>query len=109
MSVYVIAEVKITDDSWVPGYAANVHEIIHRHGGKYLSRSGNITTLEGAPADASLMAIIEFPDAGAVEAFGSDPDYARFAEARQAGSESRFVMVDASDLAGTIPYLAAGS
>ena len=40
MTVYVIADIKVTDDKWVPAYAASVHELVHKHGGKYLSRSG---------------------------------------------------------------------
>jgi Domain of unknown function (DUF1330) len=43
MTVYVIADVKVTDDRWVPGYAASVHDIVHKHGGKYLARSGGRT------------------------------------------------------------------
>ena len=49
MSVYLIADVKVTDDSWIPDYAANVHDIVRKHGGKYLSRSANITNIEGEP------------------------------------------------------------
>ncbi len=45
MTVYVIADVKVTDEAWIPDYAAHVHDIVHNHGGKYLSRSGNITTV----------------------------------------------------------------
>jgi Domain of unknown function (DUF1330) len=40
MTVYVIADIKVTEDEWVPAYAASVHDIVHKHGGKYLSRSG---------------------------------------------------------------------
>jgi uncharacterized protein (DUF1330 family) len=47
MTVYLIADVKVTDDGWVPAYAASVHDVVHKHGGKYLSRSGNVKTLEG--------------------------------------------------------------
>ncbi|MGB5330357.1 MAG: DUF1330 domain-containing protein, partial [Gammaproteobacteria bacterium] len=47
MSAYMIANVKVNDDSWIPEYAQKVHEIVHKHGGKYLSRSGNLTLLEG--------------------------------------------------------------
>ncbi|AML52595.1 DUF1330 domain-containing protein [Falsihalocynthiibacter arcticus] len=54
MSVYLIADIKITDDRWVPEYAANVHKLVEKHGGKYLSRSGNIKTLEGADAKGRL-------------------------------------------------------
>ena len=49
MTVYVIADIKVTDDKWVPAYAASVHDLVHKHGGKYLSRSGNVKTLEGKP------------------------------------------------------------
>ncbi|MDH3748343.1 MAG: DUF1330 domain-containing protein [Gammaproteobacteria bacterium] len=105
MSHYLVAQVKVNDDSWIPDYAEHVHDIVHRHGGKYLSRSGNITTLEGEESTANLVAIIEFPTAEALHAFVSDPDYAPYAQARQAGTDSHFIAIDASDAAGTIPYL----
>jgi uncharacterized protein (DUF1330 family) len=97
MTVYVIADIKVTDDSWVPDYAANVHEIVHKHGGKYLSRSANIKTVEGQELDSTLVALIEFPSMEAVQAFASDPEYAPYAKARQ--------VIDDTDVAGTIPYL----
>lgn len=108
MTVYVIADVKVTDDSWIPGYAAEAHEIVHKHGGKYLARSGNVRVLEGQPPETTLIALISFPSAQAVEAFAKDPAYAKHAAARQAGSISRFQMIDDTDIAGTIPYLAKG-
>lgn len=108
MPVYVIADIKITDDSWVPEYATAVHDIVHRHGGKYLARSGNVKTLEGSPLDTTLIAVLEFPTAEAAEAFASDPAYAPYAKARQGGSESRFQLIDDTDIAGTIPYLKKG-
>ena len=108
MTVYLIADIKITDDRWVPDYAAKVHKLVERHGGRYLSRSGNIANLEGGDQDSTLIALISFPSREAVEAFASDPDYAPFGKARQAGSISRFRLIDDTDLAGTIPYLKAG-
>ncbi|MFT5140778.1 MAG: hypothetical protein ACI9H8_001978 [Lysobacterales bacterium] len=108
MTVYVIADIKVTDDGWVPEYASSVHDIVHRHGGKYLARSGNVKTLEGSPLDTTIIAILEFPTAESVEAFASDPEYAPYGQARQAGSESRFQLIDDTDLAGTIPYLKKG-
>ena len=105
MSAYLIADIKVTNDGWVPEYAASVHELVHKHGGKYLSRSGHVKTIEGNPLDTSLIAIIEFPSMGAAEAFVGDPGYAPYAAARQAGSDSRFQLIDDTDIAGTIPYL----
>lgn len=108
MTVYIIADIKVTDDAWIPDYAANVHDIVHKHGGKYLSRSGNITTVEGEGLDTTLIALIEFPSMEAVQAFAADPDYAPYGEARQKGSIGRLHVIDDTDLAGAIPYLPKG-
>jgi uncharacterized protein (DUF1330 family) len=108
MTVYLIADIKVTDNGWVPEYAASVHDIVHKHGGKYLARSGNVKTLEGKPLDTTLIALLQFPSAEAVQAFVNDPQYAPYAAARKGGSESRFQLIDDSDLAGTIPYLTKG-
>ena len=105
MPVYLIADIKVTDDKWVPAYATSVHDLVHKHGGKYLARSGNVKTLEGKPLDTTLIALLEFPSAQAVEDFVTDPQYAPFAAARQRGSESRLQLIDDTDLAGTISYL----
>ena len=108
MSVFLVADIKITSDAWVPEYAANVHRFVERQGGKYLSRSGNITTLEGPQTDSSLVAIMQFPSKRALEAFVNDPEYQPYVKARQAGSVSKFFMIDDTDIAGTVPYLKAG-
>jgi Domain of unknown function (DUF1330) len=53
-------------------------------------------------------ALLQFPSEKAAEAFVNDPECAPHAAARQSGSESRFVLIDNTDLAGTIPYLPKG-
>lgn len=108
MSVYLIADIKVTNDSWVPDYATHVHKLVEKHGGKYLSRSGNIETLEGPETDSTIIAILEFPTREALNGFAADPAYAPFGQARQAGSVSRFRVIDDTDIAGTISYLKAG-
>lgn len=107
MPVYLIADVKVTDDAWIPNYAEKVHDIVAKHGGKYLSRSGNIETIEGEGLDTTLIALIQFPSRDALDAFVNDPEYAPHGEARQKGSVSRFHVIDDTDLAGAIPYLPA--
>lgn len=105
MAAFIIASVLITDDKWVPEYAARVHEIAAKHGGKYLSRSGNIEVLEGGSDELTLIALIQFPDKEAAKAFANDPEYAPFGKARKAGSKSTLLLIDDTDLAGSIPYL----
>ena len=108
MTAFLIADVKVTNDAWVPDYAASVHEIVHKHGGKYLARSGNVTTVEGNPLDTTLIAIIAFPSAKHARDFVADPAYVPHLKARRDGSESRFQLIDNSDVAGTISYLSKG-
>ncbi|SLN61536.1 hypothetical protein ROA7450_03192 [Roseovarius albus] len=105
MTVYVIADVKVTDGSWISEYAKHVHDIAARHGGKYLSRSENIHTIAGKPLDTSVIALMSFPTMAAVEAFANDPEYAPYAKARTEGSISNLHVIDDTDAAGSIPYL----
>ena len=56
MTVYVIADIKVTDNGRVPAYTASAHDLVHKHGGKYVPRSGNVRTLEGKPLDTTLIA-----------------------------------------------------
>jgi len=108
MPVYLIADVKVTDDSWIPEYAIHVHPIVHKHGGKYLSRSGNIEAVEGGKPDTTVVALIEFPSREAVQSFVDDPDYAQYQQSRIAGTDSRLFVIDDTDVAGSIPYLSKG-
>ena len=105
MPVYLIATVKLKDDAWIPAYAESVHHIVHRHGGKYLSRSANIVTVEGEAPDYNVIALLEFPTMDSVQAFLADPEYAPYQNARIAGTDSTLVVIDDTDVTGSISYL----
>lgn len=107
-SVFLIADIKISDGTRVPDSAANVHHLVARHGDRYLSRSVNIETVEGTTNDSTLTAVIEFPSRTALGAFAADPDYVPYGKARKAGSISNFHVIDDTDIAGAIDYLPAG-
>lgn len=104
MSVYLIANVKLTDDAWISDYAEHVHGIVHKHGGKYLSRSANITAVEGDAPDVNAIALIEFPSMEAAQAMFADPEYQPYREARVKGTISNIHIIDDTDLVGSIPY-----
>ena len=105
MTVYLIAELKVTDEAWLPEYVVRVHEIAARHNGRYLSRSTNIETLEGEPRDVTGIALLEFPSRDDVLALMSDPEYVPYGEARRKGSICHYRLIDDTDIAGAIPYL----
>ncbi len=108
MTVYLIADIQVTNDAWLPDYVVNVHDLVHNHGGKYLSRSGNIMTIEGKELETTVVALIEFPSMETAQEFINDPAYAKYRQARQAGSISNLHFIDDTDIAGTIPYLSKG-
>ena len=108
MSAYLIANVKVTDDSWIPEYAQTVHDLMKKYGGKYLSRSGNITLLEGNLPDYDVIALVEFPSVEDCQAFVDSAEYAPFAKSRQSGAACDFYVIDDTDLTGGIPYLPPG-
>ena len=55
-----------------------------------------VTKLEGEPIKTG-MAVIEFPDRKAAEAWYGDPDYQTLKALRQSGSRLDFVLVDGLD------------
>ena len=78
MTVYLIAEIKVTDDKWVPDYAANVHSLVEKHGGwklhgSYFSVIGRLNTV---------VDVWEIPDANAVqttlEIASQDPEFQKW-------------------------------
>ena len=68
MAAYLICHVTVKDDAWMPDYIQNVHGIVEKHGGKYLARSANITTIEGEGSGANIIALLEFPTMEALNA-----------------------------------------
>ena len=100
----MIAEVKVTDESWIPSYAEEVWKILVRHNGKYLSRSANIKSQEGTK-DLDLIVLVEFSSMKDAQNFFNDADYAPIMKARQDGSISTFTLIDDTDVTGQIPYL----
>jgi len=43
MKYYAIAEIDITDQSWVPAYVKNVTKMVEASGGRFLARTGKMT------------------------------------------------------------------
>lgn len=108
MPVYLVSNVKAKSQDWIPEYAQKVHVIAAKHGGKYLSRSGNITAIEGERPNATIVALMQFPSMDELLGFINDPEYAPYAKARQDGTDSILYAIDDTDLAGTIPDLVKG-
>jgi uncharacterized protein (DUF1330 family) len=75
MAAYLIAEHKITDPETFEEYRTKVGPIITKHGGRYLTKGGTHKLLEPAHWHPDRVAIIEFPDMAALNAWYTSPEY----------------------------------
>lgn len=94
MTVYVTANLTITDPSWVESYIPAVHALVEQHGGRYIAQSTDVTVVEGGGPAPSVSVILEFPDRAAVDAWYNDDAYKPWLEARLAGSTGQALMFD---------------
>ena len=98
MRFYSIAELTITDQSWVRDYVKNVTPMVERHGGRYLSRTSRIERLEGERAPAQVMVLVEWPSREAADAFYQSEEYRPYRERRVAGARNEFFIFPGEDM-----------
>jgi len=96
MAAYLVATIAIHDPETYKKYTAVTPALVARHGGKFLTRGGKITTHEG-PAFTDRMVIIEFPTVSHADAFMNDPDYNAAAQFRRAASVGRFIVQEGAE------------
>jgi uncharacterized protein (DUF1330 family) len=101
MKYYAVAELNITDPTWIPEYLQEVTRMVESLGGKYLARTGNIEIIEGSKAQPHNMVIIEFPSQEAAHKFYKSDEYQPFKESRMNGSQGSFVLVAGEDIANS--------
>ncbi|MEW6735390.1 MAG: DUF1330 domain-containing protein [Acidobacteriota bacterium] len=99
MKYYCVAELDITDQSWVPAYIKNVTKLVEQHGGRYLARTSNIEKIEGERKTPQIFLIIEWPSKEAAYAFYDSDEYRPYLKSRIEGASSEFVLVAGEDIA----------
>jgi uncharacterized protein (DUF1330 family) len=94
MAAYYTVNLTITDPSWVETYIPAVHDLVAKHGGRYLAQDTSPTVVEGDGAAPSVAVILEFPDRAAAEAWYNDAEYKPWLDARLAGSNGPMLLLD---------------
>lgn len=97
MKYYVVAEVNVTDPSWVQEYLSKVNQIVESYGGQYLARTGQYEMLEGNVPPHQTSIIMEFPSKEAAYSFYNSEEYKPHLEARLAGSTGKLYVVAGED------------
>lgn len=98
MKYYAVAEIDITDRSWVSSYVKNVTPMVERHGGRYLARTPRVEQLEGERNIPQIFLLVEWPSKEAAEAFYHSDEYRPFLESRKKGSRGEFLLVAGEDV-----------
>lgn len=101
MKYYAIAEIEITDQSWLPAYIQNVTGLVERHGGRYLARTSKIDKVEGQRKVPQVIVLIEWPSKEAAEAFYQCEEYRPYRQSRLNGAKNEFLLVAGEDVTRT--------
>jgi uncharacterized protein (DUF1330 family) len=100
MKHYAVAELDVTDPSWIAAYVEQVTAIVERRGGRYLARSVDVERVEGERERPQVMLLIEWPSAQAALEFYESEEYRPHREARRAGARNQFFLVSGEDVNG---------
>ena len=100
MKYYAVAEIEVTDPSWVRDYVADVTRMVEARGGRYLARTGTIERIEGERTPPQTLLLIEWPSREAADEFYESAEYRPYRERRQAGARNEFPLVAGEDVTG---------
>lgn len=96
--VYSVAEIEITDRSWIPEYVKNVTRLVEQRGGRYLARMSKVEKIEGQRNVPQVFLIIEWPSREVAEAFYGSDEYRPYRQARMKGARNEFLLVAGEDM-----------
>jgi uncharacterized protein (DUF1330 family) len=100
MKCYAIAEMDITDPSWVQEYVEQVTPLVEARGGRFLARAVNAEKLEGEREKSQVYLLIEWPSKEAAVDFYESDEYRPHREVRMAGARNQLVLVPGEDVTG---------
>jgi uncharacterized protein (DUF1330 family) len=101
MKYYSVAEIEITNQSWIPAYVENVTRLVEQCGGRYLARTSKIEKLEGERKVPQIFLIIEWPSKAVAKAFYECDEYRPYRQSRIEGATNEFLLVAGEDMTKT--------
>jgi uncharacterized protein (DUF1330 family) len=98
---YLIGEIEVKDQSWVPDYVKNVTGMVERSGGRYLARTPKIEKLEGERKPLPMCVILEWPSREDAVRFYESKEYRPYRQNRLTGAKNEFLLVAGEDITNT--------
>ncbi len=96
MSAYIIGRIEADQPELLKPYQASTPAIIKKYGGKFISRGGAVTTLEG-PVESRRIVMVEFPTFSDAEAFFASVEYTEARKLREGIGAFELIIVDGID------------
>lgn len=93
MPAYMLARINVKDPAQYEEYKALAPIAIKKYGGEYLTRGGEMETLEG-PEETMRVVILKYPDMATARAFYDSPEYKKARDARAGAAEGQFVILE---------------
>ncbi|MCK1753978.1 DUF1330 domain-containing protein [Bradyrhizobium sp. 137] len=92
MTVYAIAQLKMTDRAAYDRYQERFFDVFKKYGGKLLAADEHPRVLDGAWLHDKIV-MMSFPDEAAFLAFSNAPDYEEISRDRKAGAQATILLV----------------
>ncbi len=92
MSVYAIAQLRITDRDAYNRYQARFMDVMKKFKGRLLAADEHPQVIEGA-WDREKLVLLQFPDEPAFREWAESPEYLEIAQDRKAGSDAVVLLV----------------
>jgi uncharacterized protein (DUF1330 family) len=93
MPVYLILDITIIDPDTYGEFAARVPAVVEQYGGRYLARSGEISTMVGDWRPERVV-LIEFASIEPVQEFFASPEYQALVPLREQSATTRAIIVE---------------
>jgi uncharacterized protein (DUF1330 family) len=91
---YVVAQMLVNDtEAYKSEYATKVAATVHKFGGSYLIRGGDMTQLEGS-LPYNRVAVLEFPDKTTALAWYNSEDYQSIIDGRKNNADTCLNIID---------------
>jgi uncharacterized protein (DUF1330 family) len=93
MSVYLIIDITIIDQDLFGEFVARVRPVVEKYGGRYLARSGEVSTMVGDWRPERIV-MIEFETIEQVQEFFASPEYLALVLLREQSATTRAIIVE---------------
>ncbi|WP_291867950.1 DUF1330 domain-containing protein [Bradyrhizobium sp.] len=91
MTVYVIAQLKMTNRAAYDRYQARFFDVFKKFSGRLLSADEHPLVLEGE-WDGDKLVLMSFPDEAAYRAWAGSPEYLEISKDRKAGAQGTVLL-----------------